>query len=63
MCQSELDRRKLGVGDTVSITQAGGKVTLPVKLDDGVPENCVWIPAGLAETQVLGDTCSPVELG
>ena len=63
MCQRELDRRQLGEGDTVSISQAGGKVTLPVKLDDGVPENCVWIPAGLKETQSLGNTCSPVELG
>lgn len=62
MRQSELDLRKLKAGDTVSISQAGGKVTLPVRLDEGVPENCVWIPAGLAETGALGNTCSPVEL-
>ena len=62
MCQSEMDRQRVSEGDDVAVTQAGQKVTLPVKLDDGVPENCVWIPAGLMETSTLGPLCSPVEL-
>jgi len=62
MCQNEMDKQRVSVGDDVAVTQAGQKVTLPVKLDEGVPENCVWIPAGLLETSELGPLCSPVEL-
>jgi len=65
MCQLEMQRHKIQEGDqvTISLSQAdNGGVTLPVKLDDGVPENCVWVPGGLSETAVLGPVCSAVEI-
>ena len=65
MCQLEMQRHKIQEGDQITLSRSQddkGGVTLPVKLDDGVPENCVWVPGGLTETAALGPVCSAVEI-
>lgn len=62
MRHSELQRHNINDGDQIVVVQNGSRVTLPVKLDDAVPENCVWIPGGLTETAALGPLCAAVEI-
>jgi len=49
-------------GDHVSVQQNGSAVSLPAKLDNSVPEGCVWIPTGIPETQALGDLFGAIEV-
>jgi len=62
MGQAELDKHSLKDGDTIKVKQGSGSATLPVKLDDGVPEGCVWVPAGLPQTQTLGNLFAAIEV-
>jgi NADH-quinone oxidoreductase subunit G len=62
MASSELERLQLSDGDAVALQQNGATITLPVRSDDGVPTGCVWLPAGLPETQALGDLFGPIEV-
>ena len=56
--------QKLGIndGDTVKVTQDDGSATLPAKVDNSVPDACVWVPAGLPQTQALGDLFGPIQV-
>ncbi|MFK7857238.1 MAG: NADH-quinone oxidoreductase subunit NuoG [Granulosicoccus sp.] len=49
-------------GDQVSVRQNGSAVSLPAKVDNAVPEGCVWVPAGLPETQALGELFGTIEV-
>ena len=49
-------------GDNVSVQQNGTAVSLPAKLDNSVPDGCVWVPTGLPETQALGDLFGAVKV-
>jgi len=62
MHRAEMQKRLLSEGDTISISQNGSSVTLPVKLDDDVPEGCVWVPAGLPQTSALGEVFGAIEV-
>ncbi|MEO8135496.1 MAG: NADH-quinone oxidoreductase subunit NuoG [Betaproteobacteria bacterium] len=44
----------LSAGSTVRITGTGGTVTLPLAVDDCLPNGCVRVPAARPETAVLG---------
>ena len=65
---AEWERLGLGEGGIVALRQSrpdggeGQSVTLPARLDDGVPEGCVWVPTGLAETRALGELFGPIEI-
>ncbi|MFK7997184.1 MAG: NADH-quinone oxidoreductase subunit NuoG [Granulosicoccus sp.] len=52
----------LADGEQISVRQNGSIVSLPAKVDDAVPEGCVWVPAGLPETQALGDLFGTIEV-
>ena len=49
-------------GDQVSVKQNGSAVSLPAKLDNSVPEGCVWVPTGLPETRELGELFGSIEV-
>ncbi len=57
--------RKLGLADgaSVAVTQGAAQATLPVTIDEGVPEGCVWIPTGIAAAADLGPAYGTVKLG
>jgi len=44
----------LGEGDSVRISQGEGSAEITVTIDDGVPDNCVWLPAALPAGSGLG---------
>jgi len=62
MAASELEKLSLSDGDAVSVRQNGTAVSLPCKLDNDVPEGCVWVPAGLPETTGLGEVFGAIEV-
>ncbi|NND90761.1 MAG: NADH-quinone oxidoreductase subunit G [Granulosicoccus sp.] len=62
MAGAELHKLSLAEGDSVSVKQNGAEVRLPVKLNDDIPEGCVWIPAGLPETASLGELFGVIEV-
>ena len=63
MAAGQLERLGFVEGDVVSITQDGASVNLPTRLDDGVPDGCVWVPTGLPETAALGAVFGEVRIG
>ena len=62
MSQGEIDKLGVADGDMVKVKQDNGQATLAVKLDNNVPDGCVWVPAGLPQTQALGDLFAAVEV-
>ncbi len=50
----EAGRQGLGSADSALIKQNGYQATLPVVLDESIPEGCVWISTGLRSTSMLG---------
>jgi NADH-quinone oxidoreductase subunit G len=62
MCESQAGALSIADGDHVSVQQNGSAVSLPAKLDNSVPEGCVWIPTGIPETQELGDLFGAIEV-
>ena len=62
MADAELQKLSLNDGDSVSVRQNGSAVTLPVKLDNNVPDGCVWVPTGLPETAALGELFGAIEV-
>ncbi len=57
--------QKLGLaaGASVVVTQGAAHASLPVSIDDGVPDGCVWIPTGIAAAADLGPAYGTVTLG
>ena len=53
MCSSDLQG---------TILQSGTQATLPVVIDDRVPENCVMVPVGVVGSEQLGSSYGLVEL-
>lgn len=50
----EAERQGLGSTENALIKQNGYQATLPVALDESIPEGCVWISTGLQKTAMLG---------
>jgi NADH-quinone oxidoreductase subunit G len=45
----------LALGDHVRVTQGGGEAVLAVAIDPALPDGCVRISRGIAETTALGE--------
>ena len=54
MNAAQADKLKLRAGASVSVRAGKSEVRLELTLDARVPDNCVWIPSGYAETAALG---------
>ena len=56
--------KKFGLLDTaeVKVRQNESEIVLPLEIDESVPNGCVWVPAGLAATQLLGPSIGPVKI-
>ena len=52
----------LSANQEVRVVQAQYSNKLPVVIDEGVPDECVFIPAGVKDSQTLGDAYGSVEL-
>jgi len=49
-------------GDLLLLRQGEISLSLPVRIDPGVPEGCVFVPRGVAGLAQLADAFGPVEL-
>ncbi len=48
--------------DRVFVKQANNRIRMELVIDDGVPDQCVWIPGGTEHTAQLGDLFGDIEL-
>lgn len=70
LSSSQAEKLNLSEGDSVNLAQrwsdnnggGQGKAVLPVRIDDSVPDGCVWVPAGIAQTSSLGALFTPIEI-
>lgn len=53
---------QLAEGVMATVEQAGEKVTLPVAIDERVPEGCALIAAGFNETSVLAESFGAISI-
>ncbi len=49
-------------GQVVQVKQGQGNARLSVLIDERLPNDCVWIPAGCKETSTLGESFGAVEI-
>ena len=59
---SQLESLGVSDGDEVEVASGGASVRVKVALDDGVPDGCARIPAGVAGSEALGDQFAPVSI-
>lgn len=62
MSQTQAANLTVADGDQVSVRQNGTAVSLPAKVDNSIPDGCVWVPTGLPETQALGELFGTIEV-
>ncbi|MFK8075357.1 MAG: NADH-quinone oxidoreductase subunit NuoG [Granulosicoccus sp.] len=62
MADAQMQKLELKDGDAVNLKQNGSAVSLNCKLDNDVPDGCVWVPAGLPETAALGELFGEIEV-
>ncbi len=48
--------------DQVQIRQGNGTAVLPLAIDEGVPDGCVWVPTGIDAVRHLGEAFGTVKL-
>lgn len=53
---------RLQANQLATVIQGNHKVQLPVMLDERIPDNSVWIPAGREETANLGESFGAIEI-
>ena len=52
--RATIDRLGLAAGDQVKVQNGAGSASLPLRADERVPGDCVYVPAGYAQTARLG---------
>jgi len=52
----------IGEGDEAALVQGSGRLVMKVTLDPGVPDGCVWFPAGTPGSDALGGLFGEVKL-
>ncbi|MCW8839551.1 MAG: NADH-quinone oxidoreductase subunit NuoG [Gammaproteobacteria bacterium] len=57
-----LEKYGLADGDQATVSQDGGEATFIVAVDERLPDNAVYLPAGISETRGLGGSFSPIQL-
>ena len=62
MSERQASSLSVADGEMVSVRQNGTAVSLPAKIDNAIPEGCVWVPAGLPETRALGELFGTIEV-
>ncbi|MCK4952003.1 MAG: hypothetical protein KAS48_09300, partial [Gammaproteobacteria bacterium] len=55
-------RLKLQDAQRVRVRQDGAEVSMDMQIDNGIPDNCVWVPVGSPESAKLGAMFGEIEL-
>ncbi|MCB1876732.1 MAG: NADH-quinone oxidoreductase subunit G [Chromatiales bacterium] len=62
ICSALAERLNLGEDRQAVVVQGEERITLPLYLDDRVPDDCVWLPCALPETAPLGSSSGGIQL-
>ena len=62
MNHEQAKKSKLGDCDQVQVRQGKGTAVLPLRIDEGVPAGCVFVPCGIDAVRHLSDAYGKVEL-
>ena len=56
--------KKLGIGESASVrvTQGDGSAEFGIRVDDSVPDGCVWLPTAVPGSEALGLGFGPVSV-
>jgi len=56
--------QKLGLDASASlrVTQGGGSAEFDVRIDDRVPDGCIWLPTAVPGSEALGPGFGPVSV-
>ncbi len=54
LCAAQAVQSGVSGAGSVSLTQGGRRVTLPLQIDERVPAGCLWLPSGTPATAGLG---------
>jgi NADH-quinone oxidoreductase subunit G len=60
--QKEIRKQGLDGAESALVKQNGSEVNLPIETDHRVPDGCVWISAGVAGSEALGQQFGEVTL-
>jgi NADH-quinone oxidoreductase subunit G len=60
--QKEIRKQGLDGAESALVKQNGSEVNLPIEADHRVPDGCVWISAGVAGSEALGQQFGEVTL-
>ena len=62
MNQRQAENNKLASSQQVQVKQGKGTAVLPLRIDDGVADGCVFVPSGIDATRHLADAYGKVSL-
>jgi NADH-quinone oxidoreductase subunit G len=62
MNRAQAKQSKLESCDQVQVKQGKGTAVLPLRIDEGVPEGCVYVPSGIDAVKHLSDAYGKVTL-
>jgi NADH-quinone oxidoreductase subunit G len=62
MNRAQAKKSKLESCDQVQVKQGKGTAVLPLRIDEGVPEGCVYVPSGIDAVKHLSDAYGKVTL-
>jgi len=64
LCLNTGAAHKLGLGESASvlITQGDGSAEFDVRVDDSVPDGCIWLPTAVPGSEALGLGFGPVSV-
>jgi len=57
-----IKRLGLGSADKVIVSQAGNSCSMTFVADSGIPDDCVWLPVGTADSATLGPLFSSISV-
>ena len=60
MNSAQAEKSGLVSAEQVHIKQGKGTAVLPLRLDEGVPDGCVYVPAGIDAVRYLADAFGKV---
>ena len=50
------------LGDVAVVVQNNMRISIPLYIEDAIPDDCAFIPAGVTGTKELGLNYGPVEV-
>ncbi len=62
MNREQAEASKLASCEQVQVKQGKGTAVLPLRIDEGIPTGCVYVPSGIDAVKHLAEVYGKVEL-